>query len=69
MINIAEKVSYITSACTVAVSALTLQEWGIIIGITMSVLTYITHLVLSIRKDRREQAEHDARLHLQQSRL
>lgn len=52
---VTEKITYAAAGGTVAASAFSLQEWGIIVGIAVSVLTYLTHLVFSLRKDRREE--------------
>lgn len=43
-------------------SALTLTDWGIIIGIVTALLTFGANIVYQSRRDRREQLEHDARM-------
>lgn len=42
-----------------AATALTLTEWGIIVGIATALLTFGANLFYQYRKDRREQRLHD----------
>lgn len=48
------------------VSALTLTEIGIIVGIVTAILTLIVNAIYTYRKDRREKTESEARLKLLQ---
>ena len=46
--------SYIGGSATVA-SGLTLNEWGVVVGMCFTGLTYFTFLYFKIRQDRREE--------------
>lgn len=59
----APKASYFGSAISV-LSALTLTEWGIIVGIFTALCTFLFNLIYQSRKDARERREHEARMRL-----
>jgi len=51
--------SYIINASAIAFGALTMQEVGVVIGITLGVLTYATNVYFKIRKENRDRELHD----------
>jgi membrane protein implicated in regulation of membrane protease activity len=56
-----EAASY-AGALSSVVASLTLTEIGVIVGITTAVLTFLLNLFYTRRRDKREQAESEARL-------
>lgn len=55
------KASYGGGAVSV-LSALTLTDWGIVVGIVTALLTFALNVIYQARKDGREQREHDERM-------
>lgn len=43
-------------------SAMTLTEWGIVTGIVTALATFLLNVWWGLRRDRREQKEHELRL-------
>lgn len=54
-------VAYAGSSASIA-AALTLTEWGVLIGIATALLTFIANAWHQYRRDRREEREHEARM-------
>ncbi|MDR0362493.1 MAG: phage holin family protein [Planctomycetota bacterium] len=55
---VVEKAPYVAASST-GVALYTLNEWAIIIGLAVTVATFIINWVYKFRRDRRERIEHE----------
>lgn len=51
-------VSYLGAGFSVG-SGLTLTEWGVVVGILTALLTFIANMVYQVRREKREQQQHE----------
>lgn len=53
--NIPEITSYAGAASSLGVGSLTMNDWAILVGIVMAILTFLLNAWYTRRKDKREQ--------------
>lgn len=54
--------SYLFNSFTAIVGVLTLQEWALVVGTLLGVLTYLTNLYFKRREDRRQSELHQLKV-------
>jgi len=60
--QVSTQVSYTAAGGTVLLGALDPSEWAMLIGIITALATFGLNYVMQVRRDRREQREHEARM-------
>lgn len=60
--QVSTNVSYTAAGGTFVLGALSPSEWAMLIGVLTALATFGLNYVMQVRRDRREQREHEARM-------